>query len=842
MANRRASNSPRSTWITMRQGSSDASNSDSDNDTEALGGTAHRIFRQSDATSGPAEAFLRAYNRGELMHIRHPIMLGREGLHDEGANSNEDIELHDIYSDEHSDADMHIGMEILAETDLPHSEDNEDESDENDEGNGQSDEDTASWHISETSWPAVPSGRRTKRQIRARNRRDRQLFIPQYLEKTAYGALYQRWLAKRQQQDAGSDALLAGQKSAENGMTNQVAPDTFFQTLVQETWPHYCTPVPTESSLTGLRLGYRLGFGSQIRTESSHLSASSTTAQQPQAPPAAQHMLLGQGGQSKQRNGEHEAGESQALQLPSEWSEARTVPNLEVGADGVTVKYVGPGQHDSDAAMVLANASIPARVGVYYFEIRVVSRGQCGYIGVGLSRAGLDSSRLPGWDPGSWGYHGDDGHGFAGAGSGTQYGPRYSTGDTAGCGLDFAARRIFFTRNGLFLGYAFDTIDTSKKLFPTVGMRTPGEHIVANFGRKPFVFDIAAFVDAAQERVVSAVHAAPLQRLLPDRTQMGGEQLAAVLAQRERAGASQEGTASTSDAALGIVLQHLLHGEYYATARALLENAAGREPNAQLAEVLQTLAQQDKQRAARQRICRLVAGGEIDRALGLLQEAHPRVLEDETLVFQLRCRQFIELVRAASGLHIADCVPSDDGAALSDVMDVDDAQPAAMLSLAAVTSAPAAARCTKFGQLCSVEDMDAGQLVRALLEYGRQLQADYGSSPDPVIREGLVHTFSLLAYADPAQSPVRALLDPGACRPLARLVEMAMAAAENPPRMSALECICRQSATLLNELSTRGSGAAALLSLERDFLSVAGVYETDNDVKAHGTSNQASHQ
>ncbi len=52
--------------------------------------------------------------------------------------------------------------------------------------------------------------------------------------------------------------------------------------------------------------------------------------------------------------------------------------------------------------------------------------------GVGFSAASVQLSRLPGWDAGSYGYHGDDGNRFAANGRGTKYGPKYGTGDVVG--------------------------------------------------------------------------------------------------------------------------------------------------------------------------------------------------------------------------------------------------------------------------------------------------------------------------------------------------------------------------------------------------------------------------
>jgi hypothetical protein len=81
-------------------------------------------------------------------------------------------------------------------------------------------------------------------------------------------------------------------------------------------------------------------------------------------------------------------------------------------------------------------------------------------------------SRLPGWEKNSWGYHGDDGYSFAAEKNGTPYGPTYGSksvtvhrqivmthhmssslaGDVIGCGIDFTQHKVFYTKNGTFLG------------------------------------------------------------------------------------------------------------------------------------------------------------------------------------------------------------------------------------------------------------------------------------------------------------------------------------------------------------------------------------------------------
>lgn len=105
-----------------------------------------------------------------------------------------------------------------------------------------------------------------------------------------------------------------------------------------------------------------------------------------------------------------------------------------------------------------------------------------------------------GWDDMSWGYHGDDGHAFSCSGTGRSYGPTFTTGDTIGCILNLADLSAGYTKNGLFLGLAFKNLskdikdskarDRGLTLFPMIGLRTPGEVVQANFGQRPFKFDI----------------------------------------------------------------------------------------------------------------------------------------------------------------------------------------------------------------------------------------------------------------------------------------------------------------------------------------------------------------
>ncbi|KAJ2388777.1 hypothetical protein GGI23_005983, partial [Coemansia sp. RSA 2559] len=422
--------------------------------------------------------------------------------------------------------------------------------------------------------------RQLDKQPRHKDSRTRLSFMPRYLENTAYGALYRKNARNShpKSQGRGLNSVSGRDATASsngNGMqvplVSSISPDMFFKTLVQDTWPHYCTPGPAiPTSFAGLQLGgYGLGMPpDQIihaqpttTTTTTATTATTTTTRTERQSSQLRQRILPEGTSASTTRSRFMSGKPEGLRLPSEWAPLRNSHNISIGSDRVTLRYTGPGRQDNDAAMVLTDVCIPTRTGVYYFEVQIKSRGQSGYIGVGLSRAGLSVHRLPGWDIGSWGYHGDDGHVFGGDGRGTGYGPRFTTGDTVGCGIDFVRQRIFFTRNGFFLGYAFGVIDTSQDFFPCIGMRTPGEHVMANFGRKPFEFDIDNYVETAHEDALKTVGTTPLGPLLSgDVSDISKEigleqvQIAGLLKARneKQSIASEKDHVGWSDAALGM--------------------------------------------------------------------------------------------------------------------------------------------------------------------------------------------------------------------------------------------------------------------------------------------------
>ncbi|KAL8832709.1 MAG: hypothetical protein Q9191_000110 [Dirinaria sp. TL-2023a] len=120
--------------------------------------------------------------------------------------------------------------------------------------------------------------------------------------------------------------------------------------------------------------------------------------------------------------------------LPSKWGEVDKFGGLETAADGLDVKYVGPSKlHEHEAVAARADHPMPSQCGIYYFEVTIISKGKEGMIGVGFSTTKASLEKLPGWEPESWAYHGDDGKTFCCQLQGKAYGPKFTTGDIIGC-------------------------------------------------------------------------------------------------------------------------------------------------------------------------------------------------------------------------------------------------------------------------------------------------------------------------------------------------------------------------------------------------------------------------
>ena len=186
---------------------------------------------------------------------------------------------------------------------------------------------------------------------------------------------------------------------------------------------------------------------------------------------------------------------------------------LDVSHDNLTVTYIGRGRDDTEAAAIRADASIPSmHLPVFYFEIKVESKGRDGYMSVGIMTTRCPMDKLVGWEAESLGYHGDDGLLFKGnSGHGDEFGPEWSQGDVVGCGIDFVEQRAFFVKNGIIVNYCeLPKVGTSA-WYPAVGLRTPGEKVRIDFVG-PFVYDILGHLDRKTYKLVRTI----AQQAVPD--------------------------------------------------------------------------------------------------------------------------------------------------------------------------------------------------------------------------------------------------------------------------------------------------------------------------------------
>ncbi|XP_062285561.1 ran-binding protein 9 [Scomber scombrus] len=293
----------------------------------------------------------------------------------------------------------------------------------------------------------------------------------------------------------------------------------------------------------------------------------------------------------------------QETPLPRSWSPKDKFSYIGLSQNNLRVHYKGHGKTPKDAASVRATHPIPAACGVYYFEVKIISKGRDGYMGIGLSAQGVNMNRLPGWDKHSYGYHGDDGHSFCSSGTGQPYGPTFTTGDVIGCCVNLINNTCFYTKNGHSLGIAFT--DLPPNLYPTVGLQTPGEVVDANFGQHPFVFDIEDYMREWRTKIQAQI----------DRFPIG-----------EREGEWQSMIQK-------MVASYLVHHSYCATAEAFAKST-DQAVHEELASIKN-----------RQKIQKLVLSGRMGEAIETTQQLYPSLLErNPDLLFMLKVRQFIEMV------------------------------------------------------------------------------------------------------------------------------------------------------------------------------------------------------
>ncbi|XP_061384247.1 ran-binding protein 9 isoform X1 [Danaus plexippus] len=503
--------------------------------------------------------------------------------------------------------------------------------------------------------------------------------------------------------------------------------------------------------------------------------------------------------------------------LPRSWSTKDKFSYIGLSQNNLRVHYKGHGKTHKDAASVRATHPIPAACGLYYFEVRIVSKGRDGYMGIGLSAHGVNMNRLPGWDKHSYGYHGDDGHSFCSSGTGQPYGPTFTTGDVIGCGVNLVDNTCFYTKNGHHLGIAFRGLPPN--LYPTVGLQTPGEVVDANFGQQPFVFDIEDMLRELRARTRLAIDDFPLP------TEQG--QWQQVLHR--------------------MVSSYLVHHGYCSTAQAF-SRATGQTIDEDIASIKN-----------RQRISKLVLSGRIGEAVELSRRLYPGLLErDPELVFLLKCRQFVEMVNGTDALcadpeQAGPGEETGEGAAVDGVAGGDDLttsvishtsrapangehahtngvalpeaerhdvdMPAAngthdggalppVKGMPGVTASVAALWPAAEGEVCSRAS------VERMLAFGRELYAmSQKLTQDQYHKTMLEDAFSLLAYSNPWDSPVGWQLEPVRREAVCEALNSAILEWRGMQWVSPVEACVSHSRDLLRRMARASLGACAFADL-----------------------------
>jgi len=293
---------------------------------------------------------------------------------------------------------------------------------------------------------------------------------------------------------------------------------------------------------------------------------------------------------------------------PSEFNTLNYGKFLEVSTDKLSVKYTGEGAHSNDVGAIQANCPIPSQRLVYYFECEVKDSGIRKCIAIGFSDEAFKLFRHAGWEPGSYGYHGEDGKKYSGSYSGDVYSSGFSTGDVVGAGVNLCKREIFFTQNGRMLGPAF--INVKLPLYPTVSLHSKNEHVVANFGQKPFVFDIQEYIAQERHHLYTSRQHAPLSSTITH----------------------------------GVVREFLEHYACAATLRALDASWLGEAPSG---APLTGEVQLTRRAQLRAQLLR----GEVQAARLALDELFPQAARDPLVEFHLACQEFLELVGSGKPLE-----------------------------------------------------------------------------------------------------------------------------------------------------------------------------------------------
>jgi hypothetical protein len=274
-------------------------------------------------------------------------------------------------------------------------------------------------------------------------------------------------------------------------------------------------------------------------------------------------------------------------------------PFLKLEKDKLTIQYTGPGNQYQDVGSIRSDAAFSATSVIDYFEIKVLSAGKRNMIMIGItSEHEFVSTKHPGWDPNSYGYHSADGRIYSSGRHGKLYGPTYEEGDVVGCGINYYKKEIFFTRNGIHLGPAYTGFQ-NLRYFPTIGLHSPNERVTANF-IGPFQYDVRSAIEEVRLKIAEEINQIPI-----------------------------------SVPTINELLRDYLYYEGYTESLASFEKMANLAPK----QISDTLVK-------RRQVCSLIEQGQTHDALNTLIKYFPEALHTNLhVIFRIQCQCFVELIK-----------------------------------------------------------------------------------------------------------------------------------------------------------------------------------------------------
>lgn len=335
-----------------------------------------------------------------------------------------------------------------------------------------------------------------------------------------------------------------------------------------------------------------------------------------------------------------------------------------------------------------------------------------------------------------------------------------------GCGIDWTLKKAFFTKNGVLIGQlnliwlrsdfltelflsGFCFADLKGPLYPSVGLRTPGEVVKVNFGGSEFRFDIDHFTSVQKAQSVTRILEQPISSSYLNQHDEAALQALETLRASDQ---SEEDSLpltclDTSSTMSQIIASYLSYHGLIDTSTAF--TAEREERQLAFSDLIppsaSTSSQQPEALASmlsRRRIMELIRAGQALNALEQIKLDFPSVIADQavdesSLTFILMCQQFVEIILKVMELRSADSSEGQE-------MEVDEAE----------SSEEAEKEKVK-------EDVAQEELkrLREAVLLGRQIFSMFAQSQEDVT-PAMITLSSLLAYKDlsTAPEPTRALI------------------------------------------------------------------------------------